>query len=123
MAPDTTEPLLFVCTHAGDEPERATVPFIAAATAAVSGHRAIVVCTIDGVHNGTSAHLDVQAPGTPALADLVTTLVDNGGEIWLCSACTTVRGITGDDTIDGATIVGAATIVEALATGRAITLA
>ncbi|MBY5161423.1 DsrE family protein [Salsipaludibacter albus] len=122
MTTADTEPLLFVCTHHVDEPERATVPFIAAATASVSGHRAIVVCTIDGVHNGTAAHADVQAEGTPALADLVTTLVDNGGEIWLCSACTTVRGITGDDVIEGASIVGAATIVEALATGRAISL-
>ncbi len=117
-----SEPLLFVCTHHVEEPERATVPFIAAATAAVSGHRAIVVCSIDGVHNGTAAHADVAAEGTPALADLVTTLVDNGGEIWVCSACATVRGITGDDTIPGATIVGAATIVEALATGRSIAL-
>lgn len=122
MPAASDESLLFVCSHHVDHPERATVPFIAAATAAVSGHRAIVVCTIDGVHNGTTAHAEVQAEGTPALADLVTTLVDNGGEIWLCSACTTVRGITGDDTIDGATIVGAATIVEALASGRAISL-
>lgn len=116
------QPLLFVCSHHVDEPERATVPFIAAATAAVSGHRAIVVCSIEGVHNGTAAHAQVEAEGTPALADLVTTLVANGGEIWLCSACTTVRGITADDTIAGATIVGAATIVDALASGRAISL-
>ena len=117
------EPLLFVCTHGGEEPERATVPFIAAATAAVSGRRAVVICTIDGVENGTPAYRDVQAEGTPALADLVTTLLDNGGEIWLCSACTTARGITDGDTIPGARIVGAAAIVEALTTGRAITLA
>lgn len=123
MTTDTTEPLLFVCSHAGEAPERATVPFIAAATAAVSGRKAIVVCTIEGVHNGTPAHRDVQAEGTPALADLVTTLLDNDGEIWLCSACTTARGMTGDDIIEGAQIVGAAAIVDALATGRAITLA
>lgn len=120
--PDTDEVLLFPCTHGPDEPERATIPFIAAATAAVSGRRAIVVCTIDGVHNGTPAHREVQADGTPALADLVTTLMDNGGEIWLCSACTTPRDITPEDTIGGATIVGSARIVEALTTGRAITL-
>lgn len=119
---DATEPLLFVCTHHVDEPERATVPFIAAATAAVSGHHAIVVCTIDGSYNGTIRHTEVEAEGTPALADLVRTLVDNGGEIWVCSACATVRGITGDDTIEGATIVGAATIVEALANGKSIAL-
>lgn len=123
MHNDVNEPLLFVCSHGGDEPERATVPFIAAATAAVSGRGAIVICTIEGVHNGTPAYLDVQAPGTPALADLVTTLLDNEGEIWLCSVCTTARDITEADTIEGATIVGAAAIVDALGSGRAITLA
>jgi predicted peroxiredoxin len=116
------EPLLFTCTHHVDHPERATVPFIAASTAAVSGHRAIVVCTIDGAWNGTDRHAEVEAEGTPALADLLRTLVDNGGEVWVCSACATVRGITGDDTIEGATIVGAATIVEALASGKSISL-
>lgn len=122
MADATRAPLLFVCTHHAEEPERATVPFIAAATAAVSGHHAIVVCTIDGAHNGTTRHTEVESEGMPALADLVRTLVDNGGEIWVCSACATVRSITGDDTIEGATIVGAATIVEALANGTSIAL-
>lgn len=118
----TDEPLLFVCTHHVREPERATVPFIAAATAAVSGHHPVVVCSIDGAHNGTERHREVAADGTPALADLVTTLVDNGGEIWVCSACATVRGITGDDMIEGASIVGAARIVDALSRGRSIAL-
>ena len=119
----TDEPLLFPCSHGKNDPERATVPFIAAATAAVSGHRAIVVCTVDGVWSGIPGAVDdVECEGMPALRDLVRQLVDAGGEIWLCSACATKRGITGDDTIDGATIVGAATIVEALASGKALTL-
>jgi sulfur relay (sulfurtransferase) complex TusBCD TusD component (DsrE family) len=51
-------------------------------------------------------------------------VADGGGEIWLCSACATKRGITGDqELIAGASIVGAARIVEALTEGRAITLA
>lgn len=117
------EPLLFVCSHGPEDPERATIPYVAAATAAASGHKAVVVCTIDGVHTGTPVHVDIEADGPPALADLVAGLVDNDGEIWLCGACTTPRDITPDDTIEGASIVGAATIVEALAGGRAITLA
>jgi predicted peroxiredoxin len=116
--------LLFCCSHGEEDPERATVPFIAASVAAVSGQRAVVVCTIDAVWLGTPGVAErVESEGQPALADLVRSLVDAGGEIWLCSACTTRRGITGDDTIEGATIVGAARIVEALTSGRAITLA
>ncbi len=46
----------------------------------------------------------------------------NGGKIRLCGACTKPRGITEGDTAPGVTIVGAATIIEAIASG-AITVA
>ena len=119
------ESLLFPCSHGEDAPERATVPFIAAATAAASGHPTIVVCTIEAVWLGLPAHADrIAEDGLPALLDLQRHLVEAGGQIWLCSACTTKRGITGDTPlVTGARIVGAATIVEALSQGRAITLA
>jgi uncharacterized protein len=116
--------LLFPCSHGEEDPERATVPFIAATVAAVSGQPSVVVCTIDAVWLGTPGVAErVESEGQPALNDLVRQFVAAGGEIWLCSACTTKRGITAGDTIDGAKIVGAARIVEALAGGRAITLA
>lgn len=120
----TSETLLFCVSYGEEEPERATVPFIAAATAAVSGQKVRVICTIDGVNLGLPAVADrVALDGLPTLVDLQRMLVDAGGEIWLCSACTTLRGITGDHPmVPGATIVGAATIVEALTQGRAITL-
>jgi uncharacterized protein len=119
------ELLLFPCSHGADAPERATVPFIAATTAAVSGHRAVVVCTAEAVRLGLPGGAEkAEDPDLPPLADLVHQFAAAGGEIWLCSACTTKRGITGDDAlVDGARIVGAAQIVEALTQGRAITLA
>lgn len=115
--------LLFTCTHGADAPERATVPFIAASVAAISGQRATVVCTQDAVRIGTTGYADdIEEEGLPPLVDLVRQLLDAGGELWLCSACTTKRGITGGDVIEGAQIVGAARIVEALAGGKAIAL-
>jgi uncharacterized protein len=119
------ETLLFPCSHGAEAPERATVPFIAAATAAASGQQAIVVCTIEAVWLGLEEPAArVEEDGMPPLADLQRRLVDGGGEIWLCSACTTKRGITGDTPlVPGARIVGAATIVEALTLGRALSLA
>lgn len=118
------EPLLFPCSHGPEDPERATVPFIAAATAAASGQPAIVVCTVEASWLGLAEHVaDVAEDGMPRVADLQRQLVAGGGEIWLCSACTTKRGITADEgLVEGATIVGAATIVEALTRGRAISL-
>jgi uncharacterized protein len=118
------ESLLFPCSHGADAPERATVPFIVAATAAVSGQHAIVVCTVDGVTLGLpEVAAAIEEPGMPALVDLQRQLAEGGGEIWLCSACALKRGITGDTPlVEGATIVGAARIVEAMLQGRSITL-
>ncbi|MEX2503885.1 MAG: DsrE family protein [Egicoccus sp.] len=120
-----SEPLLFPNSHGADDPERATVPFIAATTAAVSGRHAIVICTVEAVNLGLPGVADdIEEEGMPALGDLVRQFAEAGGEIWLCSACALKRGITGDrELVPGATIVGAATIVEALTQGRAITLA
>jgi uncharacterized protein len=117
--------LLFPCSHGADDPERATVPFIAAATAAASGHRAVVVCTVEAVNLGVPGVADgVEEDGMPPLVDLLVQFTAAGGEVWLCSACATKRGITGDQAlVEGASIVGAARIVEALTQGKAITLA
>lgn len=108
--------MLFTCTHGPEEPERATVPFIAASVAAASGQQAVVVCTIEGVRLGVRGGVSgVQAPGLVPLDELYEGLVGAGGEVWLCSACTNARGITDEDVADGARIVGAAQIVAALA--------
>ena len=41
----------------------------------------------------------------------------NGGRIWVCGACAKPRGITQEQLVEGAQIVGAATAVEALVSG------
>jgi predicted peroxiredoxin len=110
--------MLFHCTHGRDDPERAIVPFIAANVAAASGQDAIVVLTIEGAWLCKRGYAEtVTAEGFPELAELVTSFVETGGQIWGCSACTTPRGITEADLVDGARIVGAAAIVAAVAEG------
>lgn len=108
------------CTHAKDDPERATLPFIVANVAASADQRAIVLLTIDGVWLATRKYADdIQKEGFQPLGELIGSFVQNGGEIWACGACTKPRGITEDDLIPGAKIVTAATVVEALAEGAA----
>lgn len=113
-----TQPILFSCTHGPEDPERATLPFVAANVAANAGQQAIVVCTVEAVWLGTRGGADrVAAHGLPPLASLVAEFVANGGAIWLCGACTKPRGIGDDQVAAGACIVGAARIIEALVGG------
>jgi len=120
-----THPILFHCTHGREDAERATLPFVAANVAANAGQEAIVVCTIDAVWLGTRGGADdVAANGLPPLASLIGEFVANGGAIWLCGACTKPRGITEAQVTNGACIVGAARIVEAVVMGaRAVAFA
>ena len=45
--------LLFNCTYGKEDPERATLPFVAANIAAAAGQQAAVLCTIEAVRLGT----------------------------------------------------------------------
>ena len=113
-----SEKILFNCTHGKDDPERATLPFVAANVAVTAGQEAVVLCTIDAVWLGTTGGADgVAATGFPALPDLYAEFVENGGQVWLCGACTKPRGITDEHLAKGATIVGAAKVVEEIVGG------
>jgi predicted peroxiredoxin len=113
-----SETLIFNCTYGKEDPERATLPFVAANIAATAGQDAVVLCTIDAVWIGTDGGTDgIAQPGLPVLSDLYQEFVDNGGQVWLCGACTKPREITEDIVAKGSTIVGAAKVVEAVVAG------
>ena len=64
-----SDKLIFHCTFDRNDPERATLPFVAANVAAGAGLDAVVLCTIDGVWLGTQGGTDgVQAPGLAPLS-------------------------------------------------------
>ena len=113
-----SDKLLFNCTYGKDDPERATLPFVAANVAATAGQDAVVLCTIDAVWLGTEGGTEgIASQGLPALSELFGEFVDNGGQVWLCGACTKPRGIGEERLAKGATIVGAAKVVEEIVSG------
>jgi|SRR5580765_8356310 predicted peroxiredoxin len=113
-----SERLIFNCTHGKEDPERATLPFVAANIAATAGQDAVVLCTIDAVWIGTEGGTEgIAQEGLPVLSDLYAEFVDNGGQVWLCGACTKPRGITEEQVRKGSAIVGAAKVVEEVVAG------
>ncbi|MDQ3784889.1 MAG: DsrE family protein [Actinomycetota bacterium] len=113
-----SDKLLFNCMHGKDDPERATLPFIAANVAATAGQEAVVLCTVDGVWLGTQGGTNgITFKGMPVLKHLYQEFIDNGGQVWLCGACTKPRDIREDQVAKGATIVGAAKVIEEVVAG------
>ena len=108
--------MIFVCSHGREDPERAIVTFAAASTAAIAGLPTTVLCTID-VWLGTPGGADGFEKEGSVAPELFQNVIENGGEVWLCGVCTRPRGITEDQCVKGAKIVGAATVVEEVANG------
>lgn len=112
--------LIVSCDHGKEDPERATLPFIVGNVAASADQGTAVLLTVEGVWLATKGYADdIQKEGFPALREVLSSFVANGGEIWACGTCAKPRGITEGDLIEGARIVTAAYFVEQIASGAA----
>ena len=110
--------LLIHCTHGKEDSERAILPFIVANVAVTADQQATIFLTVEGVWIATKDYADdIKKEGFPSLKEIIQSFISNGGKIWACGACTKPRGITQDDLIEGAQIVTAANLVEALVSG------
>ncbi len=99
-------------TRGKDDVERASLSFLVGNVALNSGQEATVLLTIEGVWVATKDYTD----GLQA-SDLIAKFAAGGGRIWVCGACAKPRGITQEQLVEGAQIIGAATAVEALISG------
>ena len=110
--------MIFVCSHGKDDPGTRDRRVRRGQHRRDRGIPTAVLCTIDGVWLGTPGGTDgFEKEGLPSLPELFQNVIDNGGEVWMCGVCTRPRGITEDQCVKGAKIVGAATVVEEVANG------
>jgi predicted peroxiredoxin len=115
---DTKKRILIQSTHGGENPEKATLPFIVGNVAVTADQDCTIFLTSESVRLATRGYADEITFAThPPTAQIIADFVKNGGRLWACGACTGPRGITADDLVAGATIVTAANLVEEIATG------
>ena len=117
---ETTEKYLINCQDGAKDVERATISFILAVTASKTSEAAVFITSdaaelcVKGGANG------LEYLGLEPLADLIGQFVGNGGKIWLCPICATIKGISEDDLIEGAEIAGAPKTMAFLASGAKV---
>ncbi len=110
--------ILIQGSHGKDDPERASLPFIFGNAAATAGREVTVLLTSDAVWLVTEGFAsDIEFAGQSTIGEMIDRLVDNGGAIWACGACTGPRGIEPSQLVDGAAIVSAAHVTDALVDG------
>ena len=107
------EKIVYIATYAGENPEKASLPFVLANGALAMEVEAVVVLQSTGVYLAKNGYLDnVFAAGLPALKDLVKSFLDQGGHLLVCVPCIRERKIEEADLISGARPVSAAALTQ-----------
>ncbi len=100
-------------THAKNDTDKATVAFVVANAAVASDKEALVFLSIEGVRLSQPGYADdIHEAGFAPLKELMTSFVEAGGKIFVCSPCFKKRGLNEDTLVAGAAIVGGAKLVE-----------
>jgi len=109
------ERLIFVATHAEEQPDRATIPFVLANAALAMDQEAIVVLQVTAVYLAMKNYArHVHAAGFPPLQDLLEAFLEQGGKLWVCDPCIKARQISKEDLIEEAEIMAGATLIDAV---------
>ncbi|MBG0776364.1 MAG: DsrE family protein [Desulfovibrionaceae bacterium] len=111
------EKILYICTHANDDPEKAHLPFVLGNAALATDIKATVVLQSNGVYLAQKGFVDhmVSGGGFPPIKKLVADFLEQGGEIKVCKPCIAERNIDESDLIDGAvTTAGGALNIAAI---------
>lgn len=116
---ENVEKVVYICTHAGEDPERATLPFVLGNAALAMDLEAVVVLQGTGVYLAKQGYVDnVFAGGLPALKDQLKTFLELGGKLMVCVPCIKERRIEEADLVPGSEPVAAAKLTLELLSAK-----
>jgi predicted peroxiredoxin len=106
------EKIVLIATHAGEDPERATFPFVLANAAQAMDVEAVMVVQGTGVYLVQKGYADhIAVPGLTPLKKLMDNFVANGGKILVCIPCIEERKISPNDLIEGTELCKAGKVI------------
>ncbi len=117
---ENPEKIVYIATCAGENPEKASLPFVLANAALAMDVEAVVALQGPGVYLAKKGYLDnVFAAGLPPLKSLVESFLSQGGRLLVCVPCIKERKIEESDLIEGAKPTAAAVLTNELLSSNA----
>ena len=118
---ETNEKIVIISTTGGENPEKATIPFVMATAAQATDVVVSVILQSNSVVLAKKGEAEnVAASGFMPLKQLIDTYIEMGGKLLLCSPCLKERNITKDDLIDGCEIIAAGTVISEVLSAKAV---
>ena len=103
MTENNEEKILYIGTRAGDDPEKAAMPFVMACAALAMDIKATIVLQGNGVYLAQKGYIDKMLPGGgfPPMKKLLADFMELGGELKVCVPCLKIRNIEESELIEG----------------------
>jgi len=101
--------IMFFGTNAGDDAEKAAMPFVMACGAMAMDVKATVVLQGQGVYIAKKGYVDTMLPpgGFAPLKKLLADFLELGGDLRVCGPCIKERNIQESDFVEGAQVTAA----------------
>ena len=100
--------LFTITTFDNEDADRVATPLVLANSALANGKDVLIWLTMDGVELARQGAASKLTPRSFApISELLGNYIDNGGRIGICPPCANTHGLTDDNMIDTAELMGA----------------
>ena len=113
--------VVIIATHGGDDPERATFPFVMGNASIAMDENATVVLQGSAVFlakKGFAEH--IHASGFDPLKKLMDSFLDLGGKIFVCAPCIKERNMEESDLLEQSQIIAGGTVINECCNAKAV---
>ena len=117
MTEKNEEKILYIGTCAGEDPEKASMPFVMACAALAMDIKATIVLQGNGVYLAQNGYVDKLPPGGgfPPMQELLANFMELGGELKVCVPCIKSRNIEESELVAGSQTTAAGALnIEAI---------
>jgi predicted peroxiredoxin len=115
------EKLVIFATHGGEDPEKATLPFVAGNAALAMDVQVTIILQSMGVMLAKKDCYDhIYASGFDSLKKMVDSFLEFGGKIFVCIPCIEARKITPEMLVEKAQLVKAGKVVQEVLEAKAV---
>ena len=117
MTENEQEKILYIGTCAGEDPEKAAMPFVMACAALAMEIKATIILQGKGVYLAQKGYIDKMLPagGFPPMKELLTDFMELGGELKVCVPCIKSRNIDESELVEGSKTTAAGALnIEAI---------
>lgn len=105
---------LITVTHFDSDPDRAATPLVLGNNALAAGGDVLLWLSLEGVKLAKKDAANGLIPKSfPPVAELLATFKENGGRIGVCPPCAKTHGVTAENMVENAEMMGGAAVIGA----------